>query len=42
MQMVPIQPQLNQEAAPIVEVIVLYLTGAGQDVKLSFYHPGQF
>ena len=35
-------PQLDQEAALIIEVIVLYLAGAGQDVKLQFYHLGNF
>ena len=40
--MVPAQPQLGQEAAPIFEVVILYLTGAGEDLELLFYHPGQF
>ena len=40
--MVLAQPQHDQETAPIVEVIILYLGGAGRDVKLPFFHHGQF
>ena len=36
------RPQLNQEVAPIVEVVLLVVTGESQDGKLPFYHPGQF
>ena len=35
--MVPAQPQLGQEAAPIVEVVILYLAGAEKIVELPFY-----
>ena len=40
--MVPAQPQLGQEAVPIVEVVILHLAGAGEYLELPFYHPGQF
>ena len=40
--MVPAQPQLGKEAAPIVDVVILYFAGAGEDVELPFDHPGQF
>ena len=36
------QPQPNQEVAPIVEVVLLVVTGESQDGKLPFYHPGNF
>ena len=34
--------QLYQEAAPFEKLVILYLAGEGEDVKLCFYHPGQF
>ena len=38
----PAQLQLDSEAATLVEMVVLCLTGAGENVDLPFYHPGQF
>ena len=38
----PAKSQLVQEAAPIIEVVIFYLAGADENVKLLFYYPGQF